>query len=69
MAYKKKAEQEKEFVDYILSVGGVVYHREMAEGNKTYHEFKLANDTTRYWTDMTEESLKRLGIGTESEDN
>lgn len=62
MVYKKKAEQEKEFVDYILSVGGVKSHIEMVEGNKSYYEFLLANGTTRYWTNMSIEGLKRLGI-------
>lgn len=62
MAYKKKAEQEKEFVEYILSVGGIKSYREMDEGRKTYYEFLLTNDTRRYWTNMSNENLERLGI-------
>ncbi len=62
MAYKKKAEQEKEFIDYIISVGGVKSHIEMVEGRNSYHEFKLFNDTTRYWTNMSIEGLEKLGI-------
>lgn len=60
MAYKPKAQQEKEFVDYILSVGGIKNHAEMDEGRKTYYEFRLNNGTKRYWTNMSEENLKRL---------
>lgn len=62
MAYKTKLQQENEFVDYILSVGGIKSHAEMDEGKKTYYEFRLANGTKRYWTNMSDENLKRLGI-------
>ena len=62
MAYRKKAECEKEFVDYILSVGGLGSHAEMDEGRNTYYEFRLKNGTKRYWTNMSDENLKRLGI-------
>lgn len=65
MAYKKKAQQEKEFVDYILSVGGIEGHAEMDEGRNTYYEFRLKNGTLRYWTNMSDENLNRLKMGSE----
>ena len=65
MANKTKSQQEKEFVDYILSVGGIINHAEMDEGRNTYYEFRLKNGTIRHWTNMSNENLKRLGIGIE----
>lgn len=62
MAYKKKEQQEKEFVDYILSVGGIKGYAAMDEGRRTHYEFRLNNGTLRYWTNMSTENLKRLGI-------
>jgi hypothetical protein len=61
MAYKCKEEAEKEFVDHILSVGGILSCSEMDCGNATYYKFSVKNGETRYWTNMSEENLKRLG--------
>ena len=60
MGNKTKSQQEKEFVDYILSVGGIKNHAEMDEGSNTYYEFRLKNGTKRYWTNMSDKNLKRL---------
>ena len=38
MAYKKK-----EFIDYIISTGGVKSHKEMVEGRNSYHAFFIQN--------------------------
>lgn len=62
MAKKTTEQIETEFVDYILSVGGIINHAEMDEGKKTYYEFRLVNGTVRHWTNMSIENLKRLGI-------
>ena len=64
---KTKAESEKEFVDYILSVGGAIKNIEMDEGNNSYHQFELADGTTRYWKNMSIENLRKLGFYLESE--
>jgi len=62
MAYIKKAEQEKMFVDMILKKGGINSHCEMYERGHDYYCFWLKNREQRFWTDMSDESLKKLGI-------
>lgn len=62
MAYKTKAECEKEFVEQVQSVGGVKGYGCMAEGRKEYWYFDLANGTRRYWTNLSEENQKILGV-------
>jgi hypothetical protein len=57
-----KAEAEARFVEIILEAGGIVNHAEMDEGRKTYYEFRLKNGTIRYWTNMSDENLSRLGV-------
>ena len=64
-AKKTKEQYEAEFVDYILSVGGITSYAEMDEKRNTYYEFRLANGTIRHWTNMSTENLKRLGIESE----
>ena len=61
MAYKPRAQQERELVDIVLSVG-LKGHAESDEGNKTYYEFRLADGTLRYCTNMSKENLRRLGL-------
>ena len=65
MAYKKKAEIEKEFVAEILADGGVdTYGNSYGDGNRhLYWFFNLKNGKRRYWTNLSEESQKILGIG------
>lgn len=63
MKKKTKAECETEFVDYILSKGGIEKYCEMDERGKTYYQFWVKNGEIRHWTDMSPENLKRLGIG------
>lgn len=68
MAYKKKAILEKEFVDMILSKGGIELWSCMAEDTSNYYEMKLKNGEIRYWKDFSIDSLKRLGIYEEREE-
>lgn len=63
MAYKNKAECEKEFTTYILSVGGIESYGNTYEKGKWYWFFNLKNGERRYWTNLSEESQKLLGIG------
>ena len=69
MAYKKKSEWEKEFVKEVLSVGGVKVCGCMSEGRNFYWYFDLANGTRRYWTNLSEENQKILGVYEESENH
>jgi hypothetical protein len=57
-----KATAEKMFVEEILRAGGIDNHAETDEGRKTYYEFRLKNGTRRYWTNMSDESLVKLGV-------
>lgn len=59
MAYKSKAVWEKEFVQFLLSVG-IKSYGAMDEGRNTYYIIYLKNETTRYWTNFSDESLKML---------
>lgn len=61
MPYTKKALAEKEFVDYILSTGGIEKHIESVEGRNSYYKFFLNNGEIRFWTNISDENLKRLG--------
>jgi hypothetical protein len=58
--HKTKAECEKEFVEYILLVG-IERWCEMDERNKTYYQIWLENGEIRNWTNLSGESLKKLG--------
>lgn len=62
MGYKKKSDLEKEFVDYIISQGGLESYAEIYERGHTYYELRLKNGTIRYWADLSDESLERLGM-------
>lgn len=62
MGYVKKSEREKEFVDYILSSGGIDCYGKQYERGHWYWFFNLKNGERRYWTDMSEKSQKILGI-------
>lgn len=59
MSYKTKAEQERKFVQFLLSVG-IKSMGEMDGGRNTYYVIYLNNDTTRYWTNFSDESLKLM---------
>ena len=65
---KTKSESEKDFVDYILSVGGAIKNIEMDAGNNSYHQLELSNGETRYWKNMSIENLRILGFYLESEE-
>lgn len=59
--HKTKVDCEKEFVEYILSVG-IEKWCEMDERNKTYYQIHLKNGEIRYWTNLSDESLKKLSF-------
>ena len=65
---KTKSESEKDFVDYILSVGGAIKNIEMDAGNNSYHQFEPSNGETRYWKTMSIDILRILGFYLESEE-
>ncbi|GMQ60308.1 hypothetical protein AN1V17_47080 [Vallitalea sediminicola] len=65
MSYKNKAEHEKEFVNHILSVGGIKTYGNTDEYGQTYWFFNLVNGERRYWTNLSDASQKALGISTE----
>jgi len=57
-----KLKLEKELVEEIKEVG-LDKHYEMGEGNNTYHKFILSDGSVTYWTNMSDENLKELGLG------
>ena len=59
MKYENKTEYERDFVQHLLSVG-IKGYSEMYDRGKTYYMFNLKNGETRYWTNLSEESLKAL---------
>ena len=59
MAYVKKAEQERAFVDMLLEIGIKNYGASDDNGN-TYWFFNLEDGQQRYWTNLSEESQKKL---------
>ena len=62
MSYKNKAELEARFVEILLKAGGIESHAEINQGRNEYYEFRLKNGTTRHWTNMSDENLRKLGI-------
>ena len=61
MAYKNKAQCEKEFTEYIVSIGIKTYGKTDDKGN-CYWFFNLKNGMRRYWTNLSEENQKTLGV-------
>lgn len=61
MAYKSKAECEKEFVQHILSIG-LESHGKTYDKGRYYWFFDLKNGERRYWTNLSEENQKLLGV-------
>lgn len=61
MSAKPKAEYEKEFVQHLLEVGIKGYSEMYAHG-RLHYMFNLENGETRYWTNLSEDSLKKLGL-------
>ena len=61
MAYRNKAECERYFTEYILSVGIEDYGKTYDSGN-WYWFFNLKNETRRYWTNLSEDNQKLLGV-------
>ena len=64
MAYKNKAVCEKEFTEYILPIGIKGYGKTYENGN-WYWFFNLKNGAIRYWTNLSEENQKTLGVSEE----
>lgn len=65
MAYKNKAEQEKEFVEQIITAGGIKSYGITEENGHEYWFFNLNNGGRRYWTNLAEDSQRVLGINAE----
>lgn len=68
MAYIKKAEQEKIFVKYILSIG-IKNFCETDERGHTYYQIILKDGQYRYWTDFSDESYKKIKSSIKFEEN
>ena len=62
MAYKKKAECEKEFVQELIAAGGVKSYGCMYEHGHYYWFFNLKDGTRRYWTNLSKDNQKLLGV-------
>lgn len=60
-----KDQYEKELVDHILAVGLETMMEMYGEGHKRnnlYYRFVLKNGEERYFTNMSKEGLRRLGV-------
>lgn len=57
-----KAMVERDFVNILLLNGGVVEYRKVCVDGHTYYELSLNNGKIRHWRDLSEDSLKRLGM-------
>lgn len=57
----KKAEAEKIFINHLKEIGIKTYYRIYERGN-SYWCFELENGTTRYWTNLSDENAKALGL-------
>ena len=62
MAYIKKADAEKQFIQQVLNAGGIKSYYETYEHGNYYYCFDLQDGSRRYWTNLSEESAKKLGI-------
>lgn len=67
MVYKKKVDQERDFVQELLDDGGKVkeYCAMYGEGRAArflYWQFVTGNGHVRYWTDMSRDNLRKLGV-------
>ena len=60
MTHVMKADAEKEFVEHILSVGGVKTYGITDDRGNLYWFFDLENGERRYWTNLSEKSQKAL---------
>lgn len=58
----KKAEAEKLFVEELIEAGGVKSYYCTYERGNWYYCFDLNNGTRRYWTNMSDDNLNKLGI-------
>lgn len=61
MKRKTKADNEREFVQHILAAG-IKSWCEMDENRHTHYCFWLKNGETRYWTNLSAQSQKLLGL-------
>lgn len=62
MAYIKKADAEKQFIQQVLNAGGIKSYYEMYERGNYYYCFDLKDGSRRYWTNLSEDGAKKLGI-------
>ena len=58
----KKAEAEKLFVEELIEAGGVNSYYFTYERGNYYYCFELNNGTRRYFTNMRDDNLAKLGI-------
>lgn len=58
----KKADSEKIFVQEVLKAGGIKGFYEIYERGNYYYAFDLNDGSRRYWTNISEENAKKLGI-------
>lgn len=58
----KKEELERRFVDMIIKKGNIKNYVVMQDGNHEYYWFELIDGEIRYWKDLSDKSLKRLGL-------
>ena len=59
MAYIKKAEREKEFINLLLAIG-IKSHGSCDDHGSTYWFFNLENGQQRYWTNLSEKNQKKI---------
>lgn len=58
---KRKADCEAEFVEQIQRIG-IEWYSKMYERGRWYWCFHLRDGRQRFWTDLTEENQKELGV-------
>lgn len=56
----KKADIEKLFIQQLIDAGGIKSFYRIYEQGNFYYCFDLNNGTRRYWTNLSEESIKKL---------
>ena len=62
MVYVKKEDKEKLFIQELLARGGIKSYYEMYEHGNYYYAFDLNDGSRRYWTNLSEDGAKKLGI-------
>lgn len=63
MARKVKAELEKEMIELIKDAGGIKTYGCTDDNGSCYWFFNTKDGRRMYWTNLSEEGQKALGIG------